>query len=127
MRLFSETVLDHYRRPRNYRRLPDADLAEEVDNAVCGDRIRLELRLRGDGIADAAFRGDGCALSVAAASLLTELLAGQTIARAAAVRDEELLAALDASVPPDRLQCALLPLRALRQAMATLGGNSRPA
>ena len=125
MTLFSDTVLDHYRHPRNYRRLPDADRVAEVDNAVCGDRIRLELRLGEDVIADAAFRGDGCALSVAAASLLTELLAGQTITRAAALRDEELLAALDATVPPERLQCALLPLQALRQALDGRGRDPR--
>ncbi len=117
MTLFSDTVLDHYRRPRNYRRLADPDCAAEVDNAVCGDRIRLELQLDGDVIADAAFRGDGCALSVAAASLLTERLAGATVAGAAALTDDELLSALDARVPPDRLQCALLPLLALRQAL----------
>lgn len=124
MTLFSPTVLEHFRRPRNHRRLEAADVAEEAYNAVCGDRIRLELRFRHGVVAEAAFRGDGCALSIAAASLLTELLPGRTLEDAAALGDAELLAALDATVPASRLACALLPLRALRGGLAARGAGA---
>lgn len=124
MTVFSPTVLEHFRRPRNHRRLEAPDVAREAYNPVCGDRIRLELRV-GDGVVvDAAFRGDGCALSIAAASLLTELLRGRTLEAAAAFDDAELLAALDATVPATRLACALLPLRALRDGLAARGAGA---
>ncbi len=118
MKLFSPLVVDHWRHPRNFRRLEAPDLAHEALSAVCGDRIRLELRLEDESIAEAAFRGDGCALAIAAASMLTESLPGRSLAEAAQIPDEALLSRFDAELPPDRRQCVLLPLVALRAALA---------
>jgi len=118
MKLFSPLVVDHWRHPRNFRRLESPDLAHEALSVVCGDRIRLELKLEGARIAQAAFRGDGCALAIAAASMLTELLQGRSLAEAALIPDQALLSSFDAELPRDRRQCVLLPLVALRAALA---------
>ncbi len=121
MRLFTPEVLDHWRHPRNFRRLAAPDVAHEAVSAVCGDRIRLELRLENERVAEAAFHGDGCALAIASASMLTEVLPARPIAEAAALPDELLLSRFDAALPADRRACVLLPLVALRAALTDVG------
>jgi nitrogen fixation NifU-like protein len=86
--LYQEVILDHGRKPRNFRRLDDPDRTARGDNPRCGDRIELFLKLGADGgIADVAFQGRGCAISTASASLLTELVKGKTAAQAHALAD----------------------------------------
>jgi nitrogen fixation NifU-like protein len=113
-KLYSDTLLDHFRNPRNYGSLPSPDTAYEEFNPLCGDRIRIELRISDNHIAVARFVGDGCAICIAAASLLTELVLGVEIAPGAMISDEELLASLKSDIKPSRMKCALLPLEALR-------------
>ncbi len=120
-RLFTPRVIEHWRRPRNFRRLEAPDVVHEAVSAVCGDRIRLELRLEGERVVEAAFRGDGCALAIASASMLTELLPGRSLAEAAALPDRVLLDSFDLSLPDERRGCVLLPLVALRGALAPHG------
>jgi nitrogen fixation protein NifU and related proteins len=112
--LYSETLLDHFRHPRNYGDLDDADITYESFNPVCGDRIRISLKLNNGLVQHARFKGDGCAISTAAASLLTEMLLGLDISAARAIPDDHLISALESDIKPARLQCALLPLEALR-------------
>lgn len=77
--LYQEVILDHGRKPRNFRRLEDADRSARGDNPMCGDRMELWLKLDEAGrIADAAFQGRGCAISMASASLMTETVKGKT-------------------------------------------------
>lgn len=113
--LYSQKLLDHFRHPRNHGTLTDPDVSHESFNPLCGDRIRIELKLENNQVKEARFRGDGCAISIAAASLLTELLTGRTIEEP--VSDDELVAALESDIKPARIQCALLPLEALRAAL----------
>ena len=81
--LYQEVILDHGRKPRNFRRLEDADRAARGDNPMCGDRMELWLKLGPAGeIADAAFQGRGCAISMASASLMTETVRGKSAAQA---------------------------------------------
>jgi len=81
--LYQEVILDHGRRPRNFRRLEDADATARGVNPMCGDRIELFLKMSPEGrIADAAFEGRGCAISTASASLMTETIKGKTAAEA---------------------------------------------
>ncbi|MBR0644726.1 Fe-S cluster assembly sulfur transfer protein SufU [Plastoroseomonas hellenica] len=76
--LYQEVILDHGRKPRNFRRLEDADRSARGDNPMCGDRMELFLKLTPDGaIGDAAFQGRGCAISMASASLMTEVIKGK--------------------------------------------------
>ncbi len=121
MRLFTPEVLDHWRHPRDFRRLAAPDVAYEAVSAVCGDRIRLELRLEGGRVAEAAFYGDGCALAIASASMLMEVLRARPVAEVAALPDEVLLSRFDVALPADRRGCVLLPLVALRAALADIG------
>ena len=112
--LYSETLLDHFRHPRNYGDLPDANISYESFNPLCGDRIRIAVILIDTIIEDARFKGDGCAISMAAASLLTELILGRDIEHVSTITDDRLIAALESDIKPARRQCALLPLEALR-------------
>ena len=113
--LYSEIMLDHFRHPRNYGSLPAPDISYEEFNPLCGDRIRIEVKLKNQSIVeDVRFRGDGCAISIAAASLLTELIVGIDIGALEAISDGRLISALESDIKPERKQCALLPLEALR-------------
>lgn len=77
--LYQEVILDHGRKPRNFRRLDDAHLSARGDNPMCGDRMELFLKTAPDGtISEAAFQGRGCAISMASASLMTETVRGKS-------------------------------------------------
>jgi nitrogen fixation NifU-like protein len=80
--LYQEVILDHNRRPRNFRAIDGASRQQEGYNPLCGDRLTLYVALEGDRIADVAFQGSGCAISKASASLMTEALKGKTVAEA---------------------------------------------
>jgi nitrogen fixation NifU-like protein len=114
--LYTERLLDHYRHPRNRGHLESPDLAAEEYNALCGDRIRIEARMREERVAEIRFEGRGCALCLGAASILTEILAGKTLRELESMGAEEFLAELGSQIRPSRLGCALLPWAAFRRA-----------
>ena len=122
--LYSNTLLDHFRHPRNYGNLDAPDISNEQFNPLCGDRIRLELKFEQSKVNEVRFKGDACAISTAATSLLTELILGKDVEQLASISDERLIAALESDIQPARLQCALLPLVALREG---LRNYKRPA
>lgn len=136
--LYQEVILDHGRKPRNFRRLEDATRTARGDNPMCGDRIQLWLNLSDDGrIAEAAFQGKGCAISTASASLMTETVRGKTEAEARALgarfrdlamtgacpdcaddEDMDRLQALSGVHEfPSRVKCATLAWHALNAAL----------
>lgn len=115
---YEEIILDHWRHPRNKGRLTRPDASAVEANPLCGDVVRIEVEIRDKVIGEIRFEGEGCAISLASASLLTELVQGKSVAQAAAMSDEDLLSALG-GVVRTRLTCALLPLRALRKALAS--------
>ena len=117
---YSRIVLEHFRRPLHKRRLEGANASAEGNNPLCGDRIRIELRLAGGVIAEAAFSGDACAICVAAASLLTDRLTGRSIREAMLLGTQDVLGWLEDSIPPTRVRCAALPIEALNQAMTPM-------
>jgi nitrogen fixation NifU-like protein len=86
--LYREVILDHNRSPRNYGRLDPADASAAGHNPLCGDRLNITVRLEGDKVADLRFEGQGCAISVASASLMTEAVRGKTRAEFAQLYDE---------------------------------------
>ena len=112
--LYSDILLDHFRHPRNYGDLTAPDISYENLNPLCGDRIRIQVRLNDSIVEEARFKGDGCAISLAAASLLNELIRGVRIDELSNVSDDRLLTALESDIKPARIACALLPLEALR-------------
>src|SRR5580692_6853039 len=83
--LYQDIILDHGRRPRNFRTIEHPTHFAQGHNPLCGDRVTVYLSLDGDRIADVAFQGRGCAISTAAASLMTEVLKGKTLAEAQAL------------------------------------------
>jgi nitrogen fixation NifU-like protein len=78
--LYQSVILDHNRRPRNHREMETADARAEGKNPLCGDQVTVWLRLEGDTIADVSFKGVGCAISRASASIMTTMVKGRTIA-----------------------------------------------
>jgi nitrogen fixation NifU-like protein len=80
--LYQEVILDHNRRPHNFRVIDGATARQEGYNPLCGDRLTLYLTLEGEMIKDAAFQGQGCAISKASASLMTDAIKGKTVAQA---------------------------------------------
>jgi nitrogen fixation NifU-like protein len=111
---YREFILDHYKHPRNFGALENPDVTNEEDNPLCGDRIRIDLCLDGDRVADVRFTGEGCAISTAAASILTEKIKGASLDRVKAFSMEEMLEALGVPLSPIRLKCGLLALKVLK-------------
>ena len=117
--MYQEVILQHYRSPRNFGPLPDADFSGEESNPLCGDRITLRLKLGADRqtIDEVRFEGDGCAISVASASMLTEKIKGNTLEGVGAMRREDVLALLGIPLSPVRVKCALTGFAALGRAL----------
>ncbi|HEX7616728.1 MAG TPA: SUF system NifU family Fe-S cluster assembly protein [Thermoanaerobaculia bacterium] len=80
--LYQEVILDHNKSPRNYREMADASRIALGHNPLCGDKMKLYVRIEGDRIADVAFQGSGCAISKASASIMTDTVKGKTLAEA---------------------------------------------
>ena len=118
--LYREHILDHYRHPRNQGTLEDADISYELDNPVCGDVVRLDIRLQDGRVTQALFSGRGCVISMASASILTEEIQGKTVAELEAIEDEDMFAMLGIALSPVRAKCGLLPLRVLHGGLARL-------
>lgn len=118
---YGATIMEHFRRPRNQGPLPAADVTREGANPLCGDRIRIELAMHDGRIADARFTANACAISVAAASLLTERVRGMAATDVRAIREDKVLADLGSPIPPARRACAMLPLATMVAALAEVG------
>ncbi len=135
--LYQETILDHSKRPRNFHAMGDANREAEGYNPLCGDKLKLFLRVEDDIVKEASFIGAGCAISTASASLMTESLKGKNRAQALKLLDEfhELLttdveAAKDLGKLvvfcgvrdyPARVKCATLAWHTLRSALNDTG------
>jgi nitrogen fixation NifU-like protein len=115
---YTDKILEHARSPRKFGRVADPDVQLEDLNPLCGDRIRVELRLAKDGqIVEARFSGEMCAIAKGSASILFELLEGRIVNAIAGISDAEVLQSLAGTIPKNRFQCALLPISALRGAV----------
>ncbi len=116
---YQAQILDHYKHPHNRGRLEPATHQSRESNPLCGDEISLTLRADGASrIEDVRFEGEGCAISMASASLLTDAIKGMTVADARALDRAAVLTNLQAPLSAVREQCALLVLKALRAAVA---------
>ena len=103
---YREEILEHYTHPRHYGTLDDADITHEESNPLCGDRIRFDIELDGDGqtVKDVRFSSVGCAISKASASMLSELLIGQTLEEIKDLTQEDVLEELGIDLGPVRLK-----------------------
>jgi len=111
--MFNETILDHFRNPRNAGSLPDATVSVEAKNPVCGDILQLSVRVEGGRIVAARFKTQGCVASIAASSVLTELLDGKTPREAGAITPEQISASLG-GLPPATFHAAQLAADAVK-------------
>jgi molybdenum cofactor cytidylyltransferase len=107
---YGRILVDHFRHPRNRGPMVDPTVSEEGVNRLCGDRVRVELRLQGGIVAEAKFSANACALCVAAASVLTELATGAPLDEVDTLTVDDLLRTLGAEVPEARRNCIRLPL-----------------
>jgi nitrogen fixation protein NifU and related proteins len=119
---YKENILDHYRHPRNAGVLEHPTHSHEEHNPLCGDVIRLDLHVDENNVIDqVAFKGKGCAISQASASMLTEMIKGKTLDEAKALNKESILEALGIEIGPVRMKCALLSLKVLKAGAYGLG------
>jgi len=118
--MFNDTVLDHFRNPRNSGDLPGATATVEVTNPVCGDVLRLAVRLENGRIAAARFRTQGCVASIASSSVLTDLLTGKSLAEARAITPHQISEALG-GLPPATLHAAQLCADAVAALLRKIG------
>jgi nitrogen fixation NifU-like protein len=98
--------------------LEDADISCEWDNSVCGDAVRLYLRLDDGRVSEARFEGEGCVISMASTSMFTEEILGKTIGELKALQEDDLFEMLGIALGPARANCGLLPLRVLQEGLA---------
>jgi len=116
--LYGDVIRERWRRPRFRGELADATAVAEDVNPLCGDRVRLMLRLAGDRVEAARFVGDSCAICTAASDVLMELVEGRRPADALALSAPDLLEVLAADIRPTRLRCVTLPLTVLNAALS---------
>ncbi|HMA38226.1 MAG TPA: SUF system NifU family Fe-S cluster assembly protein [Chloroflexia bacterium] len=119
--LYREVILEHYKQPHHQGQLADPTVSVEVDNPLCGDRLRIDLALQDGVVTDMAFTGRGCAISQAAASILSDDLIGRPVAEVATLTWRDMMELLGVEIGPARLKCALLGLRGVKMALAQAG------
>lgn len=112
--MYRDQIIDHYQNPRNYGTLEHPDISYEEDNPVCGDHIRIDLKVTDGKVVDARFDGHGCSISQASASMLTESIIGKSLDEVRQIGKEQILEMLGIPLGPVRLKCALLSLKVLK-------------
>jgi len=118
-----EFILDHYKNPRNYGTIDDADASFEEGIPSCGDKVRIDVRLGEGVIEDVKFSGAGCAISQASVSILTENVRGKSVEEILSLKDEDVLSALGKPISPVRYKCALLGMHVLKKALIAAKGS----
>ena len=116
MALYSEKVMDHFRNPRNVGVIEDADGVGEVGNPVCGDIMKIYLKIENDIITDVKFETFGCGSAIASSSMATELIKGQPLSEALKLTNKAVTEALD-GLPAHKLHCSVLAEEAVRAAV----------
>ncbi len=112
---YRELIIDRYKNPRMRGELDPHDYSYEDDNPLCGDELRIDLRVDADSrITEAAFTGKGCAISLASADLLVESIIGKTLDEIKTLSKDDIIEMLGIELGPVRLKCALLSLKVLK-------------
>lgn len=127
MDIYRENILDHYNNPRNYGRLPKPTATSSVVNELCGDKLTVDIAVNEKeedvdqkSITGIAFEGEGCAISMASASLLSEFAQNKTMKELKSLTSNDIVSLLGVPLTPTRLKCALLALEALHEAIGRI-------
>ncbi len=112
--IYKDIILDYYRNPRNFGDLQDPDVRAKDSNPLCGDVIEMQLKIKDGKLDDLRFKGKGCAISQASASMLTEVAKGKTLDELKAMGKTDVLDLLGIDPGPTRIKCALLGLKVLK-------------
>jgi nitrogen fixation NifU-like protein len=123
--LYREVIVERYKNPAYRGELDPHDISFEDENPLCGDQIRIDLRVdEQEIVTEAAFSGHGCAISQASADLLLESIVGKSLEEIKKLEKNDLLELLGIELGPVRLKCALLPLKVLKAGVYGLGDSS---
>jgi nitrogen fixation NifU-like protein len=113
--LYREVIIEHYKNPQFRGELDPHDISFEDENPLCGDHVRIDLRLdENQRVVEAAFSGHGCAISQASSDLLLESVIGKSLDEVKALTKDDMLDLLGLELGPVRIKCALLPLKVLK-------------
>jgi len=115
--LYSEKVMDHFTNPRNVGEIENADGVGEVGNAVCGDIMRIYLKIEDNIITDVKFKTFGCGAAIATSSMATEIIKGKSVDEALTLTNKAVVEALD-GLPPAKIHCSVLAEEAVKAAIA---------
>src|SRR5450755_266365 len=125
--MYQEEILDHYRNPHNHGTLEHPDASYEDGNPLCGDVVAMDFRYDDDRVSEVRFRGVGCAISQAAASMLTDMVVGRTRAEALAIPRDAIIEELGVPLSPARVKCALLGYKVMMAALYGVPENKPSA
>ncbi len=120
MDLYQENIMDHYHHPHHHGTLPNPTHVSDADNPTCGDRVHITAVVKDGIVTDIAFIGEGCAISQAATSMITDVVIGKTCDDVRAIDAQKVMELLGVTVGMGRMRCALLGISAIQKAI----GNS---
>ncbi|HLA48514.1 MAG: SUF system NifU family Fe-S cluster assembly protein [Nitrospinae bacterium RIFCSPLOWO2_02_39_17] len=112
--LYKENILDHYKNPRNYGEIENPDISYFDTNPLCGDELQMQIKIKDGKAEDVKFKGKGCSISQASASMLTEMIKGQDMEEIKKIGKKDILDAVGLQLGPSRIKCALLSLKVLK-------------
>ncbi len=112
--LYRELILDHYQHPHNHGTIEGADISYEDSNPLCGDKVRIDIKVRDGIVEDVKFSGRGCAISQASASMLTDEIKGKSLEEIKQLDKQTVFDLIGIPLSPTRVKCALLPLKAIK-------------
>lgn len=115
--IYKERILELYKDPLNFGSLKNKTNAADEENTLCGDKIKMELKVEKGIIKDIKFSGVGCAISIASASLLTEKVKGKNVAKVKKINDKYIAKMMNINLSTSRIKCATLPLFVLKKAI----------
>ena len=122
--IYRENIIDHYRNPRNFGEIKNANVEHSELNPVCGDMIKLFLKFENKKVKEAKFKGNGCAISMAATSMLTERLIGKTAEEIKKFTKDDVFEMLGIELGVVRIKCGLLCLNTLMKGVEQMEGRN---
>src|SRR3989344_4787601 len=122
--IYRENIIDHFKNPRNYGEIVEAEIKHSELNSFCGDMIRLFVKLKEGKVEDVKFKGNGCAISMAATSMMTEILKEKTLDEVKNIKKEDIFEMLGIKLGVVRIKCGLLCLNALMKGLEQMEGKN---